>query len=164
MLIQRAGTGTLPPPGFTPPPWMLLAMQWDAAPLPDAALPVLGPTTVVLGHPDSEGDDYGTLAQYVNEHVFGWDNESPTRAVAVGAFRAEWRPVSNHEYLLFWDAGGRKTEMPASWLESGGEITVILHLPVSWWRGVDTGIDAGADIIRACPDDDCKALAGTRCL
>jgi L-histidine Nalpha-methyltransferase / hercynylcysteine S-oxide synthase len=127
MLIQRAGTGTLPPPGFTLPPWTLLAIQWDAAPVPDAALPVLGPTTVFLGHEDSELDDFGSLAQEVNAHVFGWDNENPTRAVAVGAFRAEWRPISNQEYLRFWDAGGRNTAMPASWLEDGGEIMVIIY-------------------------------------
>ena len=45
MLIQRAATGMLPPPGFATPPWEALAAQWDAAPLPLTETVQLGPCT-----------------------------------------------------------------------------------------------------------------------
>lgn len=137
MLIQRAGTGTLPPHGFTPPAWSLLASQWSAGPtLPAGASVTLGPATVVLGHDDSEADDATlTAPDDVATHEFGWDNESPARAVPVGAFRAEWRPVTNAEFEVFWRAG--KVKMPTSWIEHDGEVKVrsALHSAHGVLRG-----------------------------
>ncbi|GLB42137.1 putative sulfatase-modifying factor enzyme 1 [Lyophyllum shimeji] len=134
MLIQRAGSGTLPPPGFTPPPWELLARQWDAAPAPAVSTVLLGPATVSLGHEDSEGDDgLEGIAEDMDGHVFGWDNENPTRTYEVATFRAEWRPVSNREYETFWRKDGAcKARFPASWVEQDGEIKIrTMYGPVS---------------------------------
>ncbi|KAH9936844.1 C-type lectin protein [Epithele typhae] len=121
MLIQRAGTGMLPPPGFAPPPWETLAAQWDATPAPRTATVELGPATITLGHDDQEPDDeLPALAGDVSAHEFGWDNESPARAVDVPKFRVEWRPVTNGEFLAFWrGAGAGKVDMPASWTTDG---------------------------------------------
>ena len=96
MLIQRSGTGTLPPPGFTTPPWEALKAQWDRIPAPSSSTVELGPTPLVMGHNDSEADDNlfeSAKVETVRSHVFGWDNESPERIVNVEPFRAEWRPA-----------------------------------------------------------------------
>jgi formylglycine-generating enzyme required for sulfatase activity len=121
MLIQRAGTGTLPPSGFVVPPWDLLKLQWDATPAPTTESVVLGPATLILGHDDSEADDVLHEGE-AEGRQYGWDNESPARQVEVGKFRAAWRPVTNKEFLTFWRAG--KAELPKSWVEEDGEIKV----------------------------------------
>ncbi|TRM69215.1 C-type lectin protein [Schizophyllum amplum] len=126
MLIQRAGTGTLPPPGFTAPPWELLKAQWDATPAPATLTVALGPAEVTLGHEDAEGEDFlpAHAGQDLADHEFGWDNESPARRVSVGAFRAEWRPVTNGEFEAYWRAARGEVPMPMSWVEEDGEIKV----------------------------------------
>ncbi|TFK79629.1 hypothetical protein K466DRAFT_606000 [Polyporus arcularius HHB13444] len=123
MLIQRAGTGMLPPPGFAIPPWATLAAQWDAIPPPSTPTVTLGPCTITLGHDDQEPDDVQPeLERDVSTHEFGWDNESPARAVHVGAFRVEWRPVTNSEFEAFWRGAGKGVvAMPASWVLVGTE-------------------------------------------
>ncbi|KAH7917459.1 hypothetical protein BV22DRAFT_1108567 [Leucogyrophana mollusca] len=132
MLIQRAGTGTLPPPGFTVPPWEALASQWNATTRPPSTPTVtLGPTTITLGHGDSEGDDFAPgVAGDVEGHAFGWDNESPARAVEVAQFKVEWRPITNAEYLAFWETH-REVAMPPSWVqEEDGMKVRTLYGPV----------------------------------
>lgn len=119
MLIQRAGTGTLPPPGFTVPPWEDLKHQWSSIPTPSTETVVVGPASVILGHQDSEADDERPeFVEDVQGHNFGWDNESPERHVTVDAFKAEWRPVSNHEFQQFWLGEGKRlgVQMPKSWV------------------------------------------------
>lgn len=124
--MQRAGTGTLPPPGFTAPPWDLLVRQWHLTPPPCTLTVTLGPTTVVLGHDDSEAEDkLQDVSEDIEGHTFGWDNESPRRKVEVGAFRVDWRPVSNGEFEAFWKGSGRdKVGMPMSWVEEDGVVKV----------------------------------------
>jgi formylglycine-generating enzyme required for sulfatase activity len=126
MLIQRAGVGTIPPPGFTAPPWALLVRQWNANPAPSSFTVTLGPSTVILGHDDSEAADH--LAEVegdVEGHEFGWDNESPERTVNVGMFRVGWRPVSNGEFEKFWRREGKGVvSMPKSWVVEGEEVKV----------------------------------------
>ena len=118
MLIQRAGTGVLPPPGFSIPPWAQLAAQWDAIPATATSTVTLGPATLTLGHDDAESSDDSIRPEDIPGHEFGWDNESPARAVHVGAFRAEWRPVTNGEFEAYWRGAGKgRVEMPASWVE-----------------------------------------------
>ncbi|KAJ6593603.1 C-type lectin protein [Mycena capillaripes] len=131
MLIQRAGTGTLPPTGFVVPPWDLLKLQWDVTPAPSTDSVTLGPATLTLGHDDSEADDFlPEFERQAEGREYGWDNESPARQVEVGEFRAAWRPVTNKEFLPFWRAG--KAELPKSWVEEGGEIEVrTIYGPVS---------------------------------
>ncbi|KAG6856236.1 hypothetical protein H0H87_006169 [Tephrocybe sp. NHM501043] len=104
MLLQRAGTGTLPPPGFTIPPWTCLAATWDAAPQPKSKTVTLGPTEISIGHNDQEGDD---LTTNVRGHEFGWDNEHGKRVVQVGEFSIEWRPVTNGEFFEFYTGAGK---------------------------------------------------------
>ena len=125
MLIQRAGTGTLPPPGFAIPPWSVLSAQWDAIPPPTLPTVTLGPCQITMGRDDTESDDL--LPQYeldVAEHEFGWDNESPERVVEVRQFRAEWRPITNGEFLTFWKGMKGSIALPPSWVEVDGEIKV----------------------------------------
>ncbi|KAG5339784.1 hypothetical protein C0989_003584 [Termitomyces sp. Mn162] len=134
MLIQRAGFGTLPPPGFTAPPWEMIAQQWDAAPAPSTSTIVVGPATILLGHQDSEGDDaIPGAVEDVDNHVFGWDNESPERKFEVAAFRAEWRPITNNEFQAFWRAQGADcSRIPGSWVYEDGEMKVrTMYGPVS---------------------------------
>ena len=125
MLIQRAGTGMIPPPGFTPPPFAALAKQWAAYTPPATPTVTLGPTQLVLGHDDPESDDLlPELAGNVFGRAYGWDNESPARTVAVGAFRVEWRPVTNGEYEAWWRAEGARRPPPPSWVVHGSEARV----------------------------------------
>ncbi|KAI0751764.1 C-type lectin protein [Daedaleopsis nitida] len=137
ILIQRAGTGMLPPPGFALPPWAALAAQWDATPPPTTPTVTLGPCTLTLGHDDQEPDDVvPALAADVAAHEFGWDNESPARAVHVGAFRMSWRPVTNGEYEAFWREAGKELGLglPPSWVldpaGSGAVLVRTLYGPV----------------------------------
>ncbi|KAJ7287326.1 C-type lectin protein [Mycena rebaudengoi] len=131
MLIQRAGTGTLPPAGFTVPPWDLLKLQWDSTPPPTTESVVLGPAKLTLGHDDSEADDFlQDLRLQAEGRHYGWDNENPARQVEVGKFKAAWRPVTNNEFLAFWRAG--LAELPKSWVEEDGEVKVkTVYGPVS---------------------------------
>jgi L-histidine Nalpha-methyltransferase / hercynylcysteine S-oxide synthase len=126
MLIQRAGTGTLPPPGFTVPPFELLTRRWNdpaISPLPTSTSTVIGPTTITMGHDDSEADDDKIGVE--PDHEFGWDNENPTRSVDVGKVRLEWRPVTNGEFLAFWKEPKSGVGMPGSWIkEDNGDIMV----------------------------------------
>ena len=120
MLLQRAGTGTRPPAGFVHPPWEVLSSQWSNAPLPSTSTVVLGPSDIILGHNDSEALDKLPSHLYdVQDHVFGWDNESPARTVHVQQFKAEWRPVTNGEFASFILEGKGKgiVSMPKSWVQ-----------------------------------------------
>ena len=133
MLLQRAGTGTIPPEGFIPPAWDILAESWDTAPKPSSTTVTLGPTTNTMGHDDEEANDASTD---VDGYEFGWDNEHPRRDVHVGAFRIEWRPVTNGEFHEFYfNAGGKdmkNVHYPASWIEVNGATQVCPHS--SYWR------------------------------
>ena len=124
--MQRAGSGTLPPPGFTMPPWEVLAEQWNSIPLPSSPVVLVGPATLVLGHHDSEAEDgLPGVAENVKDHTFGWDNESPARTVQVGAFKAEWRPVTNKEFETFRNKQAKGVvDFPKSWVDEDGEIKV----------------------------------------
>lgn len=125
MLLQRAGTGTIPPSGFIRPNWDVLVKSWDAAPEPESPTVQLGPTTVTLGHDDDEADDH---LLYTPDHAFGWDNEHPQRQVNVGKFRIDWRPVTNGEFYLFYLAEGKGlVQRPESWVEVAGELQVCQH-------------------------------------
>lgn len=148
MLIQRADgldvEGTLPPPSVTPPPWALLTEQWAKAPRPARTTVRVSAGAVVLGHDDSEADDFVT--KETNDaptktdvpatpgHMYGWDNESPARCVPVHAFTAEWRCVTNAEYHAFWAARGRCADAfvrPIAGAAASSPCTPV-PLPPSW--------------------------------
>lgn len=128
MLLQRAGTGTIPPPDFSPPHWESLAAQWQAAPKPAVPTVEIGPVTVTLGVDDTEAEDNDPVKRYdFAGHVFGWDNESPSRQAEVKAFRIDWRPVTNGEFYEFYKGVAHgKVKFPASWEDRGGDICVSL--------------------------------------
>ncbi|KAF9562588.1 DUF323 domain-containing protein [Agrocybe pediades] len=131
MLIQRAGTGTIPPPGFIAPSWTSLANAWNQAPKPASKTVTLGRATVTLGHDDKESDD--DITTDATTHEFGWDNEHPKREVHVKQFKIEWRPVTNGEFYRFYTCEGKdKVQLPASWVQDGDEIKVrTLYGPIS---------------------------------
>lgn len=125
MLLQRAGTGTIPPPGFVHPPWSSLKIGWDAVPLPTSPTVTLGPATVIIGHDDDDAIDESDRCQNDENHEFGWDIEHPARAVDVAQFQISWRPVTNGELYRFYSEGGKdKIAFPASWIKDGDEIMV----------------------------------------
>ncbi|KAK7022115.1 DUF323 domain-containing protein [Favolaschia claudopus] len=129
MLLQRAGTGTLPPAGFMPPPWESLAESWNALPEPEEATVTLGPATVTYGHDDDEMQD-DAFASDVAGHEFGWDNEHPKREALVEQFRISWRPVTNGQFYKYYVEEGDVT-LPASWVEVDGQMHVrTLYGPV----------------------------------
>ncbi|KAF8908854.1 DUF323 domain-containing protein [Gymnopilus junonius] len=129
MLLQRAGTGTIPPPGFVAPPWASLAAGWAKVPPPSTKTVTMGPATVTLGHRDLEEGD---SSDDILTHEFGWDNEHPKREVHVQEFKIEWRPVTNGEfYEYYMGAGKGRVDFPASWMEDDDGIKVrTLYGPI----------------------------------
>ncbi len=129
MLLQRAGTGTIPPSasGFAIPPWESLADAWNAALTPSSSTVALGPASIELGHDDLEADD---ASLEVKDHELGWDNEHPRHQVDVGKFRIEWRPVTNGQFYEFWKEAGGKVAMPKSWVMDG-ENTMVGNSPTT---------------------------------
>ena len=127
MLLQKGGSGTLPPPGFTTPRWEEFRQQWEETPAPTTDAVVVGPAVITMGHDDSEGMDIA-LKDDVKGHTFGWDNESPARQVEVKGFKAEWRPVSNGEFEAFLRGPGKGlASVPVSWTEVDGQYMVGPH-------------------------------------
>lgn len=126
MLLQRAGTGALPPVGFTVPPWESLQKVWDAQCKPTELTVTLGPAKVDIGHDDVEEED--TIKDNARVHEFGWDNENPKSTVQVGRFKIEWRPVTNGEFYGFYEGNKEEVQLPASWVVQDGEVQVRLSV------------------------------------
>lgn len=160
MLIQRAGTGTTPPPDFAPPVWESLMKSWKHAPKPSSDTVVVDATTVTIGIDDIEIEDEDPAKSHdVVGHMFGWDNESPKRRVAVRSFIIEWRPITNGEFYEFYrrtvqdgndrlhDGKRSKLTLPASWaMIDHGEIKVRtlygpIPIQVAWDWPVLTSYD-----------------------
>ncbi|KAJ3565282.1 hypothetical protein NP233_g7732 [Leucocoprinus birnbaumii] len=133
MLLQRAGTGTVPPPDFMKPDWSSLAAAWNAAPKLSHGTVTLGPESVTIGHDDVEAEDARVVEVTLpDDHEYGWDNENPKRVVEVQQFEISWRPVTNGEFYEFYLGRGKdKIELPASWVVEDGEVKVrTLYGPV----------------------------------
>lgn len=104
MLLQSERV--LPPPGREVPDFEALAAearskrtenQWHTIPA----------SKVKIGLDDPENNDGP-------ERYFGWDNERPSRIVAVKEFEAQSRPISNGEYARFLEVT-HQNSVPASW-------------------------------------------------
>ena len=162
MLLQRGGTGTIPPPDFTPPNWTSLTEIWDAAPKPNCPSVTLGPAIVSIGHDDFEADDTDPVKSLkVDGHEFGWDNESPKRNIHVEEFSIDWRPVTNGQFYDFYKNGGQeKVNLPASWVEYMGE-TCVSFKPSSMSR---LNHDAGSYCVRPRALENGSELAYDRLL
>lgn len=142
MLIQRAGSGTLPPPSFAQPAFESLKEQWDKdyqefynSSASGAVLISSG--AVVLGHDDVEAED--ATVPFDPRHDFGWDNEHPSRTVQLPSFRISWRPITNGEYFAHWsdpekNKGEDEIKMPASWVTTASGATCVrtLYGPVGF--------------------------------
>ena len=133
MIIQKADSdysGALPPPGIRAPVWGELIKQWGTIPPPVHMSVELGPEVIFVGRDDCELDDRAADEVLdVKSHNFGWDNENPCRQVEVGKFKVDFRPITVKEFYEFW-AGGTdekvSNNLPASWVDHGGEIKVRL--------------------------------------
>jgi formylglycine-generating enzyme required for sulfatase activity len=126
MLLQRAGTGTIPPPGFAKPDWQSLAAAWDAEPKPESEVITLGPEIVSVGHNDFEADDEKTSkVPEIDDYEYGWDLEHPERKLEVNEFKISWRPVTNGEFYEFYLGHEKdKIDLPASWVVEDGVVRV----------------------------------------
>ncbi|EKM58987.1 uncharacterized protein PHACADRAFT_249140 [Phanerochaete carnosa HHB-10118-sp] len=125
LYILLQSPATRPPPGFTQPPFAHLAQQWASVPPPNTPHAEIE-GAVTLGYDDQEPEDLSDAQEVAanTTHVFGWDNESPARAVDVRPVHVEWRPVSNADFYVFWRAQEGKIEMPKSWVLEDDEVKV----------------------------------------
>jgi len=157
MLLQRAGTGTVPPPGFAVPPWSSLATTWDSARPLEAETVTLGPALVSLGHDDAEAGD----ASLDVDHEFGWDNEHPKRNVQVERFEISWRPVTNAQFYEFYLGEGKdKVQLPKSWVqEDGGEIKVDFRFTLFNCKNFDRFVASGPYLVWSRAIENRPALA-----
>jgi len=148
MLVQSPNT--MPPPGFIAPDFDALATQWDAVDLHfggakarQALIRFEEAQDVVLGHDDIDRDDHqvvvdptegsrrtgetedawiARLNALLGNPKFGWDNESPARTVATGKYAVRSTPITNEEYLDFFnslpaqDSKARADALPPSWI------------------------------------------------
>lgn len=126
-----------PAPGFTTPDWRALALQWRAQ--VEKEQRSLENTTVTfpassveIGHDDFDHLDHQT--SFDAAHTFGWDNESPKRTVQVPTFKISLLPISNGDYLEFWQSvpQDKKDELlPGSWTvgENGNVSIKVLTAP-----------------------------------
>jgi len=109
MLLQSEKI--LPPPGRPVPDFEALANaanlersknQWHTIPA----------TKLVIGADDPE-DNEGPDRYYL------WDNERPSRTVAVPQFEAQSQPISNGEYAKFLEET-HQSQLPACWTNTQG--------------------------------------------
>ena len=104
MLLQSEKT--LPPPGVRP-DFQALADTAQAHAVPNDWVKVPA-MKFDVGLEDPE-NDLGP------DRYFGWDNEKPSRCVAVSTFEAKARPITNEEYAQYLERTDKKI-LPASWV------------------------------------------------
>ncbi|KAF8758744.1 Histidine-specific methyltransferase, SAM-dependent [Rhizoctonia solani] len=137
MLLQRAGSGTIPPATIVP-DWKTLAKGWDAEVRATSNAPTtlrVGPADVTVGHDDFESEDATAPEGWQSSYEFGWDNEHPKRTVSISGVDISNRPITNGDYLAFLSKESRlgEQDLPASWVLVEGEICVrTLYGPVEF--------------------------------
>ena len=113
------------PPGFATPDWVYLSAQWDAevaAEQRDTRSQVIKfeASDIDVGHDDFDHQDAQTA--YDAGYEFGWDNESPKRKVHVDSFHVSLLPISNADYLKFFEESGCPDKLlPGSWVRRSGD-------------------------------------------
>ncbi|CAE6455059.1 unnamed protein product [Rhizoctonia solani] len=158
MLIQRAGSGTIPPATVVP-DWEALSKEWDAEVRATSNAPALvriGPSEVTVGHDDFEAEDASAPEGWQSSYEFGWDNEHPKRSVSIGSVDISTRPITNGDYLTFLSKQSRLSEndLPASWVRVQDEIRVRtlygpVHFDVAKHWPLAASYDEIADYARA---------------
>lgn len=126
-----------PAPAFTTPDWKALSQEWKRQIQAESRSAVdttisYEATQIEIGHDDYDHLDKQT--PYDAAHTFGWDNESPKRTVDVPAFKVSLLPISNGDYLDFWQSKSdseKKEMLPGSWkLDEEGNISIkVLTAP-----------------------------------
>ena len=100
----------LPPPTVPKPDFATLASEARVKSVPNKWISVPA-AEITIGLDDPENDDGP-------DRYFGWDNERPPRKVAVNAFEAQARPITNGEYATYLEAKHIE-KLPASWIRMG---------------------------------------------
>lgn len=126
-----------PAPGFTTPDWQALALQWRAQVKQEQrtasnTIVTYSASTVEIGHDDFDHLDDQT--PYDLAHTFGWDNESPKRTVEVPSFKVSLLPISNGNYLKYWEGipqAEKEDLLPGSWtVGEDGQVSIkVLTAP-----------------------------------
>lgn len=110
-----------PAPHFIKPDWEVLRHQWDIQVAEErrptrATIVALDKSTITIGHDDHDWEDKDT--PYDSAHTFGWDNETPQRTVEVPSFKISLLPISNADYLEFYEKSDKGAAlMPGSWIQ-----------------------------------------------
>ena len=137
MLLQRAGSGTVPPATVVP-DWETLAKVWDAEVRATSKAPAvvrIGPSELTIGHDDFEAEDASAPEEWQLSYEFGWDNEHPKRSVSIGSVDISTLPITNGDYLAFLSKQSRlgQSDLPAGWVRVNDEIQVrTLYGPVGF--------------------------------
>ncbi|CUA75117.1 Meiotically up-regulated gene 158 protein [Schizosaccharomyces pombe 972h-] [Rhizoctonia solani] len=137
MLIQRAGSGTVPPATIVP-DWETLGKEWDTEVRAKSNAPALvriGPSEVTIGHDDFEAEDASAPEGWESSYEFGWDNEHPKRSVSIGSVDVSTRPITNGDYRAFLLKQSRlgDSDLPASWVRVDNQVRVrTLYGPVDF--------------------------------
>eukprot|EP01026_Neomeris_dumetosa_P069185 TRINITY_DN6823_c0_g1_i11.p1 TRINITY_DN6823_c0_g1~~TRINITY_DN6823_c0_g1_i11.p1 ORF type:complete len:855 (+),score=103.85 TRINITY_DN6823_c0_g1_i11:62-2626(+) len=107
--------------------------------IPSSSFVKISSGSILIGHDDIEG-------QEAESHEFGWDNESPIRAIEIPSnFEIQSRPVSVGDYYQYYLNSNSKVALPASWEKCDGSLLglglktmfgilpleVALNMPVS---------------------------------
>ena len=145
MAAQIAPGKLNPAPCFSKPDWQAMSHFWQSQveaeqrPLRNC-IQSYEASTIFIGHDDFDHLDSET--PYDPDHVYGWDNESPKRKVQVPAFNISLLPISNADYLRFFESQGSPAGlMPGSWIQLESGSTGVRVLSASGAVTIDIARD-----------------------
>ncbi|KAH8923626.1 hypothetical protein BT69DRAFT_1262315 [Atractiella rhizophila] len=124
MIVQMAPEKINPPSSASIPDFRSLSNHWNALYRSQdlGTTETFQPSSLNFGIDDVDTRDNAVLSP---SHVYGWDNESPTRIVEVKKpFKISLLMITNGDYYDFWkQEPGRKT--PESWkVDETGNVSV----------------------------------------